>query len=63
VRAAGGIADSQMVGDTEAAVKWMRAQPDHNGKVGLFGSCSGGRQGAIRRPPSPKPPVPPPYAT
>ena len=43
MRAAGGIADSQMVGDTEAAVKWMRAQPDHNGKVGLFGSCSGGR--------------------
>ena len=28
VRAEGGIADSQMVGDTEAAVKWMRAQPD-----------------------------------
>ena len=35
VRAEGGIADSQMVGDTEAAVKWIRAQPDHNGKVGL----------------------------
>ena len=27
VRAEGGIADSQMVGDTEAAVKWLRAQP------------------------------------
>jgi carboxymethylenebutenolidase len=26
VRAEGGIADSQMVGDTEAAVKWMRAK-------------------------------------
>ena len=25
------------------AVKWMRAQPGLNGKVGLFGSCSGGR--------------------
>ncbi len=43
----GGIADAQMVGDTEAAVKWMRAQPDHNGKVGLFGSCSGGRHAFI----------------
>jgi len=43
VRAEGGIADAQMVGDTEAAVKWMRAQPGHNGKVGLIGSCSGGR--------------------
>jgi carboxymethylenebutenolidase len=47
VRAEGGIADSQMVGDTEAAVKWMRAQPGHNGKVGLIGSCSGGRHAFI----------------
>ena len=47
VRADGGIADSQMVGDTEAAVKWMRAQSNHNGKVGLFGSCSGGRHAFI----------------
>ena len=47
VRAEGGIADSQMVGDTEAAVKWMRAQPDNNGKVGLIGSCSGGRHAFI----------------
>src|SRR3978361_723236 len=43
----GGIAASQMLGDTEAAVTWMRAQPDHNGKVGLFGSCSGGRHAVI----------------
>src|SRR6201984_3117093 len=47
VRAEGGIADSQMVGDTEGAVKWMRAQPNHNGKVGLIGSCSGGRHAFI----------------
>ena len=47
VRADGGIADAQMVGDTEGAVKWMRAQPGHNGKVGLFGSCSGGRHAFI----------------
>jgi len=47
VRAEGGIADSQMVGDTEGAVKWMRAQPDCNGKVGLIGSCSGGRHAFI----------------
>ena len=43
VRAEGGVPDAQVVGDTEAAVKWMRAQPEHNGKIGLFGSCSGGR--------------------
>ena len=43
VRAEGGVADAQVVEDTEAAVKWLRAQPELNGKVGLFGSCSGGR--------------------
>jgi hypothetical protein len=35
VRAEGGIPDAQMVGDTAAAVAWMRAQPELNGKVGL----------------------------
>ena len=43
VRAEGGVPDAQVVGDTAGAVKWMRAQPGLNGKVGLFGSCSGGR--------------------
>ena len=43
VRAAGGVPDAQVIGDTEAAVKWMRAQPGQNGKVAAFGSCSGGR--------------------
>ena len=42
VRADGGIPDAQMVGDTAAAVAWMRAQGEHNGKVGVYGSCSGG---------------------
>jgi carboxymethylenebutenolidase len=27
VRAAGGVPDNQMVGDTEGAVQWLRAQP------------------------------------
>jgi carboxymethylenebutenolidase len=43
-RAEGGVADDQMIGDTEGAVQWLRAQPWSNGKVGLFGTCSGGRQ-------------------
>ena len=47
VRAGGGIADSQMVGDTAGAVAWLRTQPNHNGKVGLIGSCSGGRHAFI----------------
>lgn len=44
VRAEGGIADAQAMGDTQGAVKWLRAQPWSNGKVGMFGSCSAGRQ-------------------
>ena len=47
VRAEGGVADAQMVGDTEGAVKWMRAHSANNGKVGLIGSCSGGRHAFI----------------
>jgi carboxymethylenebutenolidase len=43
-RAEGGVSDDQMVGDTEAAVQFLRRQSWHNGKVGLFGTCSGGRQ-------------------
>ncbi|EDP64517.1 Carboxymethylenebutenolidase [alpha proteobacterium BAL199] len=43
-RAEGGVADDQMVGDTEGAVQWLRAQPYVSSKVGLIGSCSGGRQ-------------------
>jgi len=43
-RAEGGVADDQVVGDTEGAVQWLKAQPYSNGKVGVIGSCSGGRQ-------------------
>ena len=28
-------------------MKWMRGQSAHNGKVGVFGSCSGGRHAFI----------------
>jgi carboxymethylenebutenolidase len=43
VRAEGGIPDAQAIGDTEATVKWLRAQPWLTNKVGVIGSCSGGR--------------------
>ena len=42
VRAAGGVADAQVVGDTLGAAAYLRAQPNCNGKVGVIGYCSGG---------------------
>lgn len=43
VRGAGGVPDDQVVGDLDAARKWIIAQPQANGKVGVIGTCSGGR--------------------
>ncbi len=43
VRGEGGIPDDQAVGDLEAAMRYLRALPYLNGKVGIFGTCSGGR--------------------
>lgn len=44
VRAQGGVADEQVVGDLVGAMQFLRAQTNNNGKVGVFGTCSGGRQ-------------------
>ncbi len=43
VRAAGGVADEQVMGDVAGSIKFLRAQPNSNGKVGAIGFCSGGR--------------------
>ena len=43
VRAAGGVADDQVVGDVAGALRTLRSLPYVNGKVGVFGTCSGGR--------------------
>src|SRR3984893_1077181 len=43
VRAAGGVADAQVVGDTAGAMAYLRAQANATGKVGIIGFCSGGR--------------------
>jgi len=42
-RAAGGVADDQVVGDVAGALGFLRAQPYANGKLGVIGFCSGGR--------------------
>lgn len=43
VRAAGGVPDAQAVGDLAGAANLLRAMPTASGKVGIFGTCSGGR--------------------
>jgi carboxymethylenebutenolidase len=43
-RAAGGVPDDRLVGDVDAAVRYLRGQTSSNGKVGTIGYCSGGRQ-------------------
>lgn len=43
VRAAGGVADDQVVGDVAGALDYLRSLPYCSGKVGVFGTCSGGR--------------------
>src|SRR5690606_2627481 len=43
VRAARGVPDDQVVADLDGAKNFLRAQPICTGKVGIFGTCSGGR--------------------
>jgi carboxymethylenebutenolidase len=47
VRAQGGVHDDSVVGDCEAAMRWLKALPESNGKVGIIGSCSGGRHAVL----------------
>jgi carboxymethylenebutenolidase len=43
VRAAGGVADAQVMGDVSGAMAYLRGQSNSNGKIGVIGFCSGGR--------------------
>jgi carboxymethylenebutenolidase len=47
VRAAGGVPDDQVVGDAEGARRFLDALPYSTGKIGVFGTCSGGRQATL----------------
>jgi len=50
---AGGVPDDQCIGDVQGAAAWLRARrsPDgkaeSNGRVGVIGYCSGGRQAYV----------------
>lgn len=44
IRAAGGMPDDRTMGDVQGAIDYLRALPYQNGRVGVIGYCSGGRQ-------------------
>ena len=43
-RANGGVPDERLVGDVAGAVTYLKGLGNSNGKVGVIGYCSGGRQ-------------------
>ncbi len=43
VRAEGGVSDESVVGDLAGAAKYLNTLPYVNGRIGIFGTCSGGR--------------------
>jgi carboxymethylenebutenolidase len=47
VRSEGGVRDDSVVADCSAALAWLKARPGHNGKVGIMGTCSGGRHALL----------------
>jgi carboxymethylenebutenolidase len=46
-RANGGVPDQRLVGDVGGAAACLRELPTSNGKVGVIGYCSGGRQSVL----------------
>jgi carboxymethylenebutenolidase len=47
VRSEGGVSDDSVVADGAAALTWLKARPTNNGKVGILGTCSGGRHAVL----------------
>jgi len=46
-RAKGGVPDERLVGDVAGAAAYLRGLTSSNGKVGVIGYCSGGRQSVL----------------
>jgi carboxymethylenebutenolidase len=46
-RARGGVPDTRLVGDVGGAAAYLRGLPTSNGRVGVIGFCSGGRQAVL----------------
>ena len=44
IREAGGMPDNRTLGDVAGSINFLRSLPYCNGKVGIIGFCSGGRQ-------------------
>ncbi|MGH3794178.1 MAG: dienelactone hydrolase family protein [Pseudonocardiaceae bacterium] len=44
VRAGGGVPDERLIGDVSAATDHLRSLEWSNGRIGVIGHCSGGRQ-------------------
>lgn len=47
VRSQGGVHDDSVVADCEAAAQWLVERAGGNTKVGIVGSCSGGRHAVL----------------
>jgi carboxymethylenebutenolidase len=47
VRSQGGVPDASVIADAKAARDWLVALPNSNGKVGIIGTCSGGRHSVL----------------
>lgn len=47
VRAQGGVPDKRLLGDVAGAASYLRSLESANGKVGVIGYCSGGRQSVL----------------
>ena len=43
IAVAGGVPDDQVVGDVVGGMQFLRSLPNSSGKIGVFGTCSGGR--------------------